>query len=545
VSQEENPFDRTIFIPSWLVRCLNTPNAQTSKNVDMSCCNWTPMELKALALVLSGLQEKCLGETSQEKSFSLNREELTAELTFSVFRKEHQVTAFFNQLGGLRIYLEKERAEEKRAKPFFYKETQNPESLHFWLSEEMKEVLFGVSSSVSRFYQQVQKPFTPRFSHEEAPLAFKKSLWLEINPYDLGNFLALEKGSLYEENLAYIPLAFTQDLESLPLFSITERDRKKNLLKRVKKLNNLLKKASFHGVTEAVSSKEICWLPSANHKILSLWQKKENLEVPPLGLYYERVNGYFLRLGLEKLSLFFHFFEQENKFKLYHEELTKHLSNYEKDFELSENFSELIPLVFIFLEISLRLQSKKFPLGEELKAQIEKDFKEEKNFFDLYKEFRNLYKKTAYLKRLLLKDSFLLNTKHPFYEDKGFMEKLNTISLSSKKEVRNADTLEPETKTPAFKEEIITKDPEVKTMIGDALLKLKAHSKGDYQKIKSLYYNSLNEKSQNIIRTLEQRMNQTVFEHQLDQRLIHFVLNNQGNPVLGSLGKFSQNISQQ
>ena len=114
MSQEENPFDRTIFISSWLVKCLNTPNAQTSKNVEMSCCNWTPMELKALALVLSGLQEECLGGgPSKEKSFSLNRRELTAELKFSVFRKEHQVTAFLNQLGGLRIYLEKEHTEAK------------------------------------------------------------------------------------------------------------------------------------------------------------------------------------------------------------------------------------------------------------------------------------------------------------------------------------------------------------------------------------------------------------------------------------------------
>ena len=547
MSQEENPFDRTIFISSWLVKCLNTPNAQTSKNVEMSCCNWTPMELKALALVLSGLQEECLGGgPSKEKSFSLNRKELTAELKFSVFRKEHQVTAFLNQLGGLRIYLEKECTEEKRAKPFFYKEMQNRESLYFWLSEEMKEMLFGVSSSLSKFYQQIEKPFSPRLSQEEPPLAFKKSLWLEINPYDLGSFIALEKGALHEENLAYIPLAFTQDLESLPLFSVTERDRKKNLLQRVKKLNNLLKKASFHGVTDSISSKEICWLPSANHKILSLWQKKENLETPsPLGLYYERVNAYFLRLGLGKLSLFFHFLGQENKFNLYHEELKEHLSNYEKDFELSENLSELTPLIFVFLEISLRLQSEKFPLGEELKAQIEKHFKEEKNFFDLYKEFRNLYKKTPYLKRLLLNDSFFLNTKHPFYQEKWFTEKLNMRTPSSKTEVTHVNTLEPETKTSPIKEEITIKDPEVKTMIGDALLKLKAHSKGDYQKIKSLYYNSLNEKSQNIIRTLEQRMNQTVFEHQLDQRLIHFVLNNQGNPILGSLGKFSQNISQQ
>lgn len=221
MSQEENPFDRTIFLPSWLVKCFDIPNTQTSQNIDMSCRNWSPIELKALALILNNLQSECLGRLSQEKSFSLNREKLTAHLQFSVFRKKQQVSAFFNQLGGLRVFLEKERLEGKRAKPFFRKETQDSESLHFWLSEEMKEVLFGVSSSLSRFYQQIEKPFTPKFVQEEAPLAFKKSLWLEINPYDLSNFLALEKGSLHEENLAYIPLAFTENLESLPLFQLT------------------------------------------------------------------------------------------------------------------------------------------------------------------------------------------------------------------------------------------------------------------------------------------------------------------------------------
>lgn len=554
MSLQETPFDRSLFVPSWLVSAFNK---EETSSIETSCDNWGLAELKALALVLSSLQSQCLEEGEEGKnSFQLNRQELIDKLGFCVFKKEKQILAFFQQLGGIRLYLGESEEETPRvAKALFYKETQSSESLELSLTEEVKEFILGLSSSFSHFFQTLSRRPQSFLSKSPLPLAFKRSLWLEASPEDLKNFIVLEKQSLSEENLAYLPEAFAGNLEALPLYEKTGKNREKSLFKRVKKLNNLLKKASFHGVSKALSPEEICWLGAKENKTLSLWQKKEPLTglTKDLTVYYQRVNSYFLRTGQKKLPLFLRFFGKESSLSLYRQEIEEHFEKYKKDYAISSEGAFLTPFVFVFLELILRLECQDFPLEKTLKEKVSKLLETERNFFEHYQKFCTLYQEEKALKKETLRNSFLLNPSHPLCKTSAFLEKAESLGLSShkddkikseKEEERLSKKVAPQSseEAPSLKNLI---DPDVKAMITEALLKLKTHAKGDYQRIKNLYYNSLNEKSQSIIKTLEQRMNQDVFEHQLDQRLINFVLHNQGNPILGSLGMFSQNFSKQ
>lgn len=549
-------FENTFFLPSWLAKCLE-PSVESKQMPPLaSCIFWSPSKLKALSHVLNLFQRRLLENPACQPFFSLNLESTRKEFNIHPAKLETLSNEFFSQLGGLRFYLEK--GEKLEAISLFKEEGRNQEDIFLKTDDLGCELILGITSSYHKWLRFLasyeKKPSEPKGAF---PLEVKKSLWLELNDRECSIFLSLEQKAQKDRNLVSIAGDYKANLLDLINKEKSLTNKNFSLSKSFERVNSVIKKASYHGSANPFSQNEILWMEQNSSSICGVWQKKQNNSLSQLPSYKKLVSAYFVKKVIKEATLFFNLLGEglgatplKTAKEFFSQKIGTKIEEYSSDFFMDEKGS-LSPLILLFMEFYLRLHpNHKNPIPSELKGYFPQKASFPFELLDNYKNFVSLFQKEKSLKESVLKNSlFLSSQKNLCLKEKYHAYAEKTWSPFPIKKAENKKVKEEKFSLPQKKEAEKTNleglgysDSEVKLMIDKDLTGVRSHSLHEYQKLKKLYYNSLNEKSQNIILTLEKRMKQDLFDHQIQQRLVDFIFNNPQNPAIKSVGAIRERI---
>lgn len=564
-------------MPSWLVSSLLTSLERRKEYNDLhgtDCELWRISELKVLSFIISSLQNQILKEP-YHAMYTININGILKEISCDLSKINSLLARVLSGLGGIRFFTKKQKTYE--ASFLFVKEQFDKKNLYLKANKEGQEFILGISSSYTKWLQRVVNQDLDKTQHEnESVLAINKSLWLELRSWELFALINFEKSCQEEKNLVQFPKTFNIDLLSLLSEHDLSNKAHNRFFKKIQKINLLLKKMNYHGCTNLNKVEEALWINQKVHTVKAVWQTKTQYALNDMYEYKQSVSSFFVKETLSSQSKFFKFMglglkkEALEKLQiLFMDKIKNELDFYAKDF-IEDSKCSLSPCILVFIELCLRSYSNHLvPLAEETKFYFFPKEINESNLKASYESFLLLLNKEISFKETLVKDSLflwsdtqilgskirnnfiknieiLLNTESTQVDNNAyttqdcrhFPQVIKTTNLTPKLEKANKDN-------PIFptKQQEIEKMDNLykKSVIDQQLTKIRSNSNIDYQKLKELYYNSLNEKSQNIIMTLEKKMKQDLFNRQIQQRLVTFIFNNPHNPMIKSLQYFTKN----
>lgn len=527
--------DPTLYFPHWFQEAVFFHGEKQPRKASSSCAFWGSSGLKQLGILLGSLQKQILSSPYSSSKLTLNLEELPKILatTLRETRKENFYT-FISQLGSLRLYCKRE--ETRESFPLFSAESLEGNTLKLTLSSYADELILGIGSTFHRTLAQASKQKNPFSLPAVPPLPFKKSFWLELKKEELAPALLFEQKSFPTQNQA--SLGGASNLGNLPSNFFKGATPSKILYK----LNLLAKKGSFHNLTDKILKKEILWINSSEEKTQLLLNRKTSEHSHSLEAYYKGISHYFTKKALTELSSFLKTFvsldTQRNlarHIQSFQQEILSRIDDYSKDFLLIDK-KHLCPLILVFLELIARLQSHDEELSwtkgklSFLESPIELE-----SFWISYQKFLALLKNNTSFQETLEENCFLFNGKSPQFLTSRAKETNPNLEPWELGEERKQSLPPNKEKKPFFHE--ASTNPyqasqyppeELKNKIHSELVSMKTSSSRDYQKLKEIYYNSLDEKSLGIMKTLETKMRRELFESQIQRRLVNFIYNNPG-----------------
>ena len=345
----------------------------------------------------------------------------------------------------------------------------------------------------------------------------------------------MERSSSSDASLAALPSSFSFEASALQLF------KKFSPLKGAHKLNALAKKASFHGLTKPAPTETPLWIDSRHQNIKGVFTRKISIAAEELTLYQRNLNLYYSQKILGHFPSFLETLFTKTKIRrndyletLFKQSVLSYLSDYSHDFILDKE-GRLCPLVFLFLEFYIRIQQSGNTIKKDFSFLISE--LNPQNIMSIYLRFVSSLSLEPKLENYLIENSVLLN---PFVQNKTLATQSTTeksVTQENKPNIphpSSQNTIPKEKHWPSPASEN-SEHKQIKSMIEKDLTQIKTGSRKDYQRIKELYYNSLNEKSLTVIMTLEKKMRQELFEHQIKQRLVNFIYKNPDNQEIKSM----------
>ena len=526
-------------------------------------------EWSLLPFVLSSIQGQLLNG-GKTRTLHLDPSTFVSDLAPVFFRKRSIFEVFWSRLGSLKIYLQ---TSDKTvvARPLFKSESwsshKSGKVIDFEISDDIQDLFLGFLSpyeNLLAYCHQSESILKTNIDFQK-PLVIRKSLWLDLNYLEQLLFLRLEKSRQWHPNTVHYDEVFLEGLSRLfdginleTYFRSKSRRNKINVLKR------FCRKLYDHGLLTPLDDESFVALNQQEEKDQSfVWQRFVNFEDNSFLEHYKKSSCFFLlkRLFNKQEKKFFDFISSgvsQNHVVQIRQVWSGIIQNELKYFGsfLFDVGAQIIPLLLVFIEWYFRLQpGHRRPLPERmLKYSVIENVFFRSSSFDLkqqFTEFAMLFSEHKFLAEEVKKDKnlcfalFFATEKVDLVDD--YYQEFSTLlrkgtkgqgvqkSPSTKKNQSNdhdlSQSLNPLIKTETKEQSLIDNNEIHSEKISRSLVikeldRLKLHSSQSYTKIKSNFIESLDEKSQKIMLSVSKSLRPELFEQQIRERLIKYMIKN-------------------
>lgn len=549
-------------VPQWWVtayesaliatgRDMNVEQAMAYQEGDLapSLSSW---ELDVLAVLLNGIQDKILsGEdiVLDPRMFYRRLPSLNAQKLVSFER-------VFQNLGALRLFT-RESEDKVRAVNVFTQESwthgAGGHALELVPSALGTEVLLGLRHPYLELVRWARGECVAKsLMGTQAPLALWQSTWLDLSGYELGILLRLEKAMQWDFHWLALDGVFGVSIAALMQGLDLPRPKKMGMTSsplqlQMAALEKVGKKLVDHGMLQVNPSDEYLALTQeAKNPLRLVWQLARDRVFPEdTREYRESCERHLYQQAFKKnftdiVSLCAGSLTDESLMSQCHgmvEELEKTVPHYWCSVG-SLDANAPLPAIPLFIEWLIRqLPGHSCPLPEEFRssavAQLTRPSAKEP-LVQRFKDFCQVFEDGTFMDSIRHMPMVCLASERTAQEKslRKFVQQVKKTpppsvgkSMAQQKLAEKSQTLVQESLAPIVPQQVKQLAVgHIRKVALEELNRLRFKDRVNYIRLKTIYFESLDNNGQRMFKEIELRCQPKVFEDQIQQSLIKFMV---------------------
>jgi hypothetical protein len=533
----------SLVLPGWLAASYEAAAAaDTLSPADSGVRvlpSYVPQELQILAMVVHALQQK--GFVSHLNTLSISVSEISSTLPKSDPLLTQRVRRSLEELPSLRLLLP---SATEPIKIFSKEAWQTRDELSLTMSPVGYELINGCVDGYQEMMRRIyDEPLLTPLLGGRAPLIVSKPVWLELTGVEQLVYFRIERAIQYDFACVHLDGVFAQEISQLfggrrpaQKHRMEIRTIQPELIEKLRTLSKLGKKLTEHGILARNVQPVHSYMAVANSEEPSIvWQLSENrlLGVEDDSLLDKFTHsgrhiiydGQSLDMILKILSMGQLRGDERSRVEVHWQRLKGLPANELKGLRFAS--CHVIDPFIMYLEWRFRsTRSHPVPLADGFLPTAVRDCLQNEDMVEGCK---------ALIKYLADQEDFSSQIKriptalfsHPEF-DNGIVRDF-ALTLKRSREVVN--TLQSAVSSKVETSEQLTQasvhsDARLRKIAAEEIDRMLKFDRKSYEELRKIYYQSLDDKARRMMQEIQKKMQSSVFEDHLKQRLVRFMVEN-------------------